>query len=165
MFEPMIGPGSEVTLHFSLTLEDGTVIDSNFDRCPATFSLGDGSLPPGFEHFLIGLKTGACEIFTVSPGLGFGDFNPDNVHRISRRQFAADLPLTPGLVVSFADANRAEVAGVVVSLDDEYVEVDFNHPLAGRTVLFQVKIAAVRDRRINLVEDWEPSRDHPGSIV
>ena len=156
MAEGIVGPNSEITLHFSLALADGTLVDSNFDQAPATFTLADGSLLPGFEQLLIGLAAGARATFSVPPEQGFGVFNPDNVQRIPRRLFAADLALSEGLVVSFADASGAEVAGVVTDLRGNDIEVDFNHPLAGRTILFQVKIASVRSRRIELVQDWAP---------
>lgn len=162
MSELVIGPGCEVTLYFSLALIDGAIIDSNFDTLPATFTLGDGSLLPGFERLLLGLEAGALETFSVSPEEGFGARNPDNAHRIPRRQFAADLPLSEGLVMSFADANQAETAGVVMSIDGDYVDVDFNHPLAGRAIIFRVKIEAVRQRRINLVPDWESGHVRSG---
>lgn len=162
MSELVIGPGCEVTLYFSLALIDGAVIDSNFDTLPATFTLGDGSLPPGFERLLLGFEAGALETFSVSPEEGFGAHNPDNIQRIPRRQFAADLPLSEGLVVSFADASQVETAGVVMSADDDYVDVDFNHPLAGRTIIFRVKIKAVRQRRINLVQDLDAGHVRSG---
>ncbi len=156
MADPGIGPGCEVTLHFALALADGALIDANFDGAPATFTLGDGNLLPGFEQLLVGLHAGASATFDVPPEQAFGQFNPDNVQRIARRLFAVDPPLTPGLVVSFADAAGAETPGVVIGVDGDQVEVDFNHPLAGRTILFQVQIIAVRARRINLAQDWVP---------
>lgn len=161
MADTSIGPGCEITLHFALALADGTLIDSNFDGAPATFTLGDGSLLPGFEQLLVGLHAGASATFDVPPAQAFGDFNADNVQRVARRLFAAEPPLTKGLVVSFADASGAETPGVVIGVDGDQVEVDFNHPLAGRTILFQVQIHAVRARRINLIQDRAPGAGEP----
>lgn len=161
MTDMSIGPGCEVTLHFSLALADGTLIDSNFDGAPATFTLGDGNLLPGFEQVLIGLDVGASATFSLPPDQAFGQFNPDNAQRIARRLFAAEPPLVPGLVVSFADANGAETPGVVIGIDGDQVEVDFNHPLAGRTILFEVRILGVRARRIELLQDWAPGAGEP----
>lgn len=138
-----IGPGTRVTLHFSLALDDGTLVDSTLDREPAVFDVGDGSLLPGYEKALFGLRSGDHSRFDMKPEDGFGQHNPSNIQRLPRKDFDMGLDLEPGLVLSFADANRAELPGVIVELDDETVTVDFNHPLAGRDITFEVTILAV----------------------
>ncbi len=138
-----VGPDTKVTLHFSLSLEDGSTVDSNFDAEPATFVMGDGNLLPGFESVLEGLKPGVEDSFLIPPEQGFGQHNPNNVQSFSRKDFDDDMELTPGLMLSFADANRAELPGVVVDVDEETVSVDFNHPLAGHTISFKVQILDV----------------------
>lgn len=138
-----IGPDTQVTLHFAIKLEDGSVVDSTFDNEPATFSFGDGSLLPGFEDALQGMEAGDENSFIISPEQGFGQRNPNNVQRFKRDDFAADMELEEGLMISFADAQKAELPGVISKLQDELVEVDFNHPLAGKNVVFDVKIIAV----------------------
>ena len=143
MKELTIGEGTQVTLYFSLSLEDGTEIDSNFDKSPATFSVGDGSLMPGFERALFGMKAGESQSFYIPPEEGFGEHNATNIQELSRRDFPSDVELKEGLVLSFADAQDHELPGVVSSFDDEKVMVDFNHPLAGRTIKFKVSIVDV----------------------
>lgn len=138
-----IGPGTRVTLHFALIMPSGEEVDSTFSRRPATFDVGDGNLPGGFEEALFGMAPGESASLTIAPEKAFGMPNPDNVQRLPRASFAADLALEPGLVVSFADAARAEVPGVVLELDDEEVVVDFNHPLAGKTLRFDVSVLRV----------------------
>lgn len=140
MTEPVVGPDKNITLHFSLALEDGREVDSTFGKKPATFRFGDGSLLPGFERKLLGLRIGERETFTIGPEDGFGQPNPANIQRFARADFSEDVALEEGVVISFADAQRAELPGVVKSVTDEEVEVDFNHPLAGRTLLFTVEI-------------------------
>ncbi len=139
-----IREGSEVTLHFSLALQDGSVIDSNFDSSPVTFTMGDGNLLPGFEGVLQGLVSGTKQRFDILPEQGFGQRNANNVQRIKRDSFTGEMELAPGLVVSFADANNAERPGVIVDFDDDFVTVDFNHPLAGHVIRFDVNILDVR---------------------
>ena len=138
-----VSEGTIVTLHFSITLKTGEVIDSTFDEEPATFTVGDGNLLPGFEEVVMGLSAGSKEIFTISPEKGFGQHNPSNLQTIKRDQFSADITLEKGLVLSFADAQKAELPGVVAEFTDEEVIVDFNHPLAGKDVLFTVNIINV----------------------
>jgi len=139
----VIGEGTQVTLHFSLTLKSGHVVDSNFDQEPAQFVVGDGNLLEGFEKAILGLSAGVREVFTISPEDGFGQTNPSNFQTFKRDQFDADLELETGLMLSFADAQNAELPGVVSSFDDAMVIVDFNHPLAGKEIEFEVQILAV----------------------
>jgi len=140
-----IGSASRVTLHFSLSLEDGSVIDSNFDQTPATLSIGDGNLPLGFEEHLLGMSGGQQESFTVLPEKAFGQHNPSNIQHVKRNSFAADMALSEGLVVSFADANKGELPGVIQAIGEDEVTVDFNHPLAGKNLIFKVAIIAVEN--------------------
>lgn len=139
-----IGPGLEVTLHFSLKLEDDSVIDSNFDSSPATFVVGDGKLLSGFEKVLFGLRAGARESFLIAPEQAFGQPNPNNIQQVPRARFDKGLELVEGLVLSFEDASGGEVPGVVTEFDESTVTVDFNHPLAGRDIIFDVQILDVK---------------------
>ena len=82
-----IETGMSVTLHFSLVLEDGHIIDSNFESEPATFSVGDGNLLPGFESTLMGLVNGDEREFTIPPEQAFGQHNPQNVQAVERGNF------------------------------------------------------------------------------
>ncbi len=141
---PRVGQGSRVTLHFSLTLPDGAVIDSNFDTRPAVFTVGDGNLLPGFEAVLLGLAAGARQCFEIPPEQAFGLVNAGNRHVLSRSQFPPDLELEEGLVVSFSMAGNGETPGVVTSVEGDRVRVDFNHPLAGKTIIFEVYVQEVQ---------------------
>ena len=143
MSDVVIAEGTIVTLHFSLTLKDGEVIDSTFNEEPATFTVGDGNLLAGFEESVLGLRAGAKEVFTIDPEKGFGQHNPSNIQVMPRDQFDDDITLEAGLVLSFADAQNAELPGVVTEFDDKEVTVDFNHPLAGKNILFEVDIITV----------------------
>lgn len=143
MTELAIGPGTQVTLHFAIKMADGTLVDSTFDGSPATFSVGDGNLLPGFEQVLMGLCAGDEKEFPISPEQGFGQRNPNNIQDIPKNSFADDIELEEGLMVSFADAQQAELPGVVAEVNDDVVKVDFNHPLAGRDLIFEVRIIAV----------------------
>ena len=138
---------SRVTLHFSLMTNNDLVIDSTFDKQPASFMMGDGSLLPGFENKLLGLCVGDEKIFALSPVEAFGEINPDSIHSIDKRQFKnMDLgnnELSEGLIVSFDGAGKRPMPGVVRKIEGDKVIVDFNHPLAGQTVVFKVRIINV----------------------
>ena len=143
MTEQRIGQNTQVTLHFALRLENGDTVDSTFDKSPATFKVGDGSLLPGFEAALFGFKAGDKRKLEILPENAFGQPNPQNVQIIARSQFN-DMELSEGLLVIFNDAANTELPGVVKAFDDEQVTIDFNHPLAGKTLTFDVEIKDVK---------------------
>jgi FKBP-type peptidyl-prolyl cis-trans isomerase SlpA len=141
--EQRIGQNTEVTLHFALRLENGDTVDSTFDKAPATFKVGDGNLLPGFEALLFGFKAGDKRSLQVLPENAFGQSNPQNVQIIARSQFTG-MELSEGLLVIFNDAANTELPGVVKAFDDDQVTIDFNHPLAGKTLTFDVEIFEVK---------------------
>jgi FKBP-type peptidyl-prolyl cis-trans isomerase SlpA len=143
MTDVRIGPDRQVTLHFALKLESGEVVDSTFDKQPATFKVGDGNLLPGFEQAIYGLKAGDKRSLPISPEQGFGQGNPQNIQVMPRSQFQ-DMELSEGLLVIFNDAANAELPGVVKTFDDSQVTIDFNHPLAGKALSFDVEIIEVK---------------------
>ncbi|KUJ79656.1 peptidylprolyl isomerase [Microbulbifer flavimaris] len=142
MSNNVIGEHSRVTLHFSLKLDDGSEVDTTFKGDPASFTVGDGSLLPGFEKALFGLQAGDEAEIEIPPEVGFGQRNPSNIQKVRRDHFSPDLELEPGLVVSF-DNGSGELPGVIREVGDDEVTVDFNHPLAGQTLNFHVKIIEV----------------------
>jgi len=152
--------GKRITLHFSVFLAEGNVLlDTTRERPePVSFVMGDGSLIPGFEKAITGLKAGDRRSMTIPAAKAFGDWNPDNVQTFMRSYFSADMVLEPGLVVSFADKAKAELPGVVKELKDETVVVDFNHPLAGRDLVFEVDIIRVTDADASPVSLAMPAR-------
>ncbi|MEL0638305.1 peptidylprolyl isomerase [Marinomonas sp. TI.3.20] len=139
----LITTNSQVTLHFELSLEDGQIVDSNFSHEPARFVFGDGNLLPAFEEVLVGMSAGQEGRFDMSPEQAFGARNENNIQRMPRSQFAMDLE--EGMVVSFADASKNELPGVIAEISDNEVLVDFNHPLSGRTLTYRVQIVMVEE--------------------
>lgn len=138
----IIDQNATVRLHFSLSLATGELVDSNFDQSPAQLVMGDGSLPPAFEACLLGMSAGQEATFTVPPEEAFGQPNPSNLQYFKRHQFAVDTVLEPGLVMNFRDPS-GEIPGVITNIDLDDVEVDFNHPLAGKKLTFRVAIIEV----------------------
>ena len=143
MTDIRIANNSQVTLHFAIKLDNGDVVDSNFDKAPATFKVGDGNLLPGFEQALFGLKGGDQRSLPIAPEHGFGQPNPQNVQVMPRSQFKG-MDLAEGLLVIFNDAANTELPGVVKAFDEAQVTIDFNHPLAGKALTFDVEIIDVK---------------------
>ena len=142
MTEQRIGSQTQVTLHFAIRLENGDLVDSTEGKAPATFCVGDGNLLPGFEQALFGLKAGDKRSLPISPEQGFGQPNPQNVQVMPRSQFT-DMPLSEGLLIIFQDAAKGELPGVVKAFDEQQVSIDFNHPLAGKPIRFEVEIIGI----------------------
>jgi len=154
----LVEPNTRITLHFSIQLEDGKLIDSTREKTPATFVFGDGSLLPNFEKMLLGLKVGERRSFILTPDKGFGKHNQENVHAIPRTQFSSELKLEPGLLIGFQDASGEELPGLVKSINEQFVLIDFNHPLAGKNIIFDAEIINIETLDAEMLVNWVEQR-------
>ena len=132
-------------MHFSLALENGTQAISTFDEEPLEFSMGDGTLQPGLELGLFGLRPGDEQTLTLTPDQAYGWHDEQMIHHMSLSDFDGKIKPEPGQLVAFSTAEGDEAPGIVLSVEDDQVEVDFNHPLAGHNVVYRVEILAVED--------------------
>lgn len=137
-----IGPDSKVTLNFALRVNVDEEVDSTFGKEPATFVVGEGSLLPGFEQALFGMKAGDKEVIRIAPEQGFGVPNQDNIKIIALDAFS-NIELSRGLVVMFNDPTSGTMPGLIHDYSADGVTVDFNHPLAGKEIWFEVEILKV----------------------
>lgn len=135
---------SEIVMHFLIKLTDGSVAeDSHAYGKPAKFVMGDGSLTPNFEACLLGLSEGEKKSFTLAPEDAFGVSNPDQIQHMERRLFVGETQAEIGNIIAFQGQNGQEIPGVIIDVTGESVTVDFNHPLAGQTVMFDVEIIQI----------------------
>lgn len=141
----VIETGSEVTLHLRISLESGAVAEESFGKEPLSFTIGDGTMIEGLEQLLVGLHVGEKANFMVAPEDAFGMHDPDKVHVMERTEFPLEMSeqLQPGQLVAFNTPAGDEMLGMVKDLTIDRVEVDFNHPLAGRVIQFEVEILKV----------------------
>ena len=105
--------------------------------------IGDGSLLPGFEEAMRGMRAGESLDVVLAPEQAFGQLNEDNVQRFPLYRFPPDMELAKGLMLSFDGKGDYSQTGVVQDFDKHYVTIDFNHPLAGRRLRFRVRLHAV----------------------
>ena len=143
-----IQPGSFLTLHYRLAGPDGADVVNTFGGKPATLSLGTGQLAPALEQRLIGLEEGVHQTFDVPPGDAFGARNPELLQRVKlsllRELGDPDATYAPGDVVQFPTPDgQGRYAGVVRELGPDWLLFDFNHPLAGHAVHFEVQVLGV----------------------
>jgi len=144
MSEPQeILPGCPVTLHLSIALEDGTEAVSTFDEDPVALTLGDGTLQPGLELALYGLKPGDTQTLKLLPEQAYGLRDPALIQHMPLSDFDAGFTPETGQIIAFALPDGEEAPGVILGIEHGQVEVDFNHPLAGHEISFRVEILAV----------------------
>jgi FKBP-type peptidyl-prolyl cis-trans isomerase SlpA len=139
--------GSRISLHFALLMPSGEEIDTTRRGQPAALTLGDGNLLPGFEEALIGLAAGDDAQLVIPAEQAFGERVEANLRLLARTMFndlSSEEPLEPGLVVSF-QAPDGELPGVVKAVYEDTVQVDFNHPLSGSDITFDVSILSVEE--------------------
>ena len=146
----LVQPGSFLTLHYRLAGPDGQDVVNTFSDKPATLSLGAGQLAPAIEAQLIGLAEGAHESFELPAGAAFGPRNPDMLQRVKlslmHQLGDADAEYSVGDVVRFPTPDgSADYAGVVRECGPDWLLFDFNHPLAGQPVRFEVKLLGVME--------------------
>jgi FKBP-type peptidyl-prolyl cis-trans isomerase SlpA len=144
---PRVEPGSFLTLHYRLAGPGGDIINT-FNERPATITLGSGELSPALEERLMGLHEGAQATFEIPAGIAFGERNPEMVQWVARSLLAQlgdpDEQYHLGEVVQFPTPDgRGQYAGAVRRLKDDAVLFDFNHPLAGQPVTFEVRVIGI----------------------
>lgn len=146
---PTVGPASFLTLHYRLSGDVGDVVRT-FDGAPSTLSLGQGQLSPALEALLVGLREGDRRVFHLDAGEAFGQRNPEMLQWIARKELDElgdpEATYAVGEAVEFLTPDaQGTFAGVVVQVreTDGAVLFDFNHPLAGRAVEFEVEIVAI----------------------
>jgi len=139
----VIQPGSEVVMRYCITLEDGTVADETRGDDSLGFHMGDGTLAEGLEHALYGLRPGEHQSIIIGPEHAFGYSDADNIHEMTRSEFPDGMPLEPGIIIAFDTPSGEEVPGMIREVEGDVIRVDFNHPLAGHTITFDVNILSV----------------------
>jgi FKBP-type peptidyl-prolyl cis-trans isomerase SlpA len=136
---------SLVTIFYRLGLTNGDVLEDNFDDEPMTVQLGRGEMAEGLELALIGLREGQEETIDIGPDLAFGYVEETLFRSIPRVEFDPELELEPGLIIEFATEEGETLPGTILDFNDDEVRVDLNHPLAGQTVRYSVKIVSIGD--------------------
>lgn len=135
---------SAVLVHFTLKLEDGSTAESTrANGKPALFRLGDGSLSAALEQALLGLKAGESKQFTLAPEEAFGSVSPDLIQYFSRRDFIDAGEPEVGAIMLFTGMGGSEMPGVIRKVSGDSITVDFNHPLAGHRVQFDIEVLEI----------------------
>jgi FKBP-type peptidyl-prolyl cis-trans isomerase SlpA len=138
-----VQPDSFLTLHYRITTLDGEEFLSTFDMSPATLQMGGGQLADTLESALLGLPARERRVFELEPDAAFGQHNPRLIERIARAGLPADMELKENAVVEFTAPHGGRFAGFLRELDATHALFDFNHPLAGKAIRFEVEIIGI----------------------
>jgi FKBP-type peptidyl-prolyl cis-trans isomerase SlpA len=134
---------SLVTLHYRIATADNVEMVSTFDATPATLQLGNGELAPTLEACLEGIEVGEFKTFVLAPEMAFGLHNAQMVSRVPRDALPPKVEPKLFEPVSLPAEDGSSYSALVLEMDDEFVLLDFNHPLAGKQILFEVKVVGV----------------------
>jgi len=141
-----INMNSLVLMHYSIALTNGTIIESSFDDDESVeITMGNDDITDGMELAIFGLSEGDKQTLTLTAEQGFGVRDEDNIHDMPLSDFPEDLPPEAGLSYSFESPDDAEIPGTVLSVKQDAVKVDFNHPLAGQEIVFSVEILGINN--------------------
>lgn len=140
----LIGNNCVVSIHYTLTDDEGTVLDSSREGDPLKYLHGANNIIPGLENELTGKATGASMKVSVAPEDGYGPHIPEAIQTVPRSAFEGIDDVQPGMQFQTEGPNGIQVI-VVTDVKEDEVTVDANHPLAGKTLHFDVSIEEVRD--------------------
>lgn len=133
-----------VTLDYTLKV-DGEVIDTSEDDEPIQFIQGQGHIIPGLERQLYGMAIGESKLLVIPPGDGYGEVDDEAYANFPRNQFPSDIPLEIGVTLQMRDQQGEVMNATIAGIDQEIVKLNFNHPLAGKELVFSVKVVDLRE--------------------
>lgn len=138
---------SFLTLNYRIVLPEGGDLINTFEDKPATLMMGTGQFSPSLEEVLVGMADGERKTFTLEPERAFGVKNPDLIRKVSlttlKENSSPEEEYLAGDMIEFNAPNGAKYSGTLVSIDDDTAMFDFNHPLAGKTIQFEVEIIGI----------------------
>jgi len=135
--------GDRIKVHYTGRLIDGTVFDSSKERDPLEFSIGSGSLIPGFENGVIGMAVGDTKVVTIPDIEGYGQKNEDLLVKIKRENLPDNITPEIGQTLQMSKQDGHPFSVTVTDIDEFSVTFDANHPLAGKTLLFEIELLAI----------------------
>lgn len=140
----MVNVNNVVKINYSVKDVDNSIIDRNEDGKPLEFLIGYGQVIDGLEKAIIGANNGDKLSFKVEPQEGYGIYNPELIQEVAKSQFG-DIKLEKGMKLFGQAENGTSVQVVVMDFNDDYVMIDYNHPLAGKELSFDVEIVDIRE--------------------
>jgi peptidylprolyl isomerase len=141
--ERVASDGDTVSVHYTGTLQDGTVFDTSRGKDPLTFTIGAGQMITGFDNAVRGMKVGEIKTVTLSPEEAYGQYRTDLIVELDRSQFPVSMTLTIGKKVSLKNAASQQFTAVIIAIGTSTVTLDANHELAGKTLIFEIELMSI----------------------
>ena len=136
--------GNTVKVHYKGTLDGGEQFDSSYDRGePVTFKVGSGMMISGFNNGVIGMKVGETKTVKISPTDAYGDHNPAAIQEITKENFPEDFQFETGRIVQGTVQNGQPFIATILEEQDSTVKLDFNHPMAGKDLNFEIELLSI----------------------
>ncbi len=132
-----------VSIDYTLTV-DGQVVDTTEGDEPLYFLQGHQNIIPGLERELVGMKIGDSKKVVVTPGEAYGEVDPDNIIDVPRSEFPEEIPLEPGTELEVKNSDGEVLSATINEVNTDSVKLDFNHPLAGKELTFDVTVVDLR---------------------
>lgn len=137
---------SKLLAHVTVKLKDGSIADSTKpSKKPTWLKMGDGSFSNAFESYLLEKQVGDNLTFELGAVDAFGESNPDQIHFMDVSQFPQDLELKIGAIIGFDQPSGNQIPGIIRNVEGSSVKVDFNHPMAGETIVFEIEIIKIQN--------------------
>ena len=138
--------GNTVSVHYKGTLNDGSQFDSSYDRGePITFEVGAGQMIPGFEKNIMGMSVGEEKEFKLTPDDAYGDHNPEAIQEVSKEIFPNNFSFQIGQIIQGEQEDGNPLVAKIVSEQNETVTLDFNHPMAGQNLTFNIEVVDINE--------------------
>ena len=136
--------GDRINVHYVGSFEDGTKFDSSRDRGETlSFEVGSGQVIKGFDEGVVGMTPGDSKVVKIEAQDGYGDHNSDLIREVPRSSFQGDLELKEGVTMVGKNELGQQVVGLIKKIHEEIVVVDFNHPLAGKNLNFEIELVSI----------------------
>jgi FKBP-type peptidyl-prolyl cis-trans isomerase SlyD len=132
-----------VTLDYILFVED-EVMENTADGEPIQFIQGIGQIIPGLEKALYGLQVGDKKKAMIQPEDAYGEYDPESIEIVKKEEFSEEVPLDVGTFLDLSDDDGEVLSAQVIEEDEDTVTLDFNHPLAGKTLTFEITVTDLR---------------------
>tara|TARA_B100000131_G_scaffold135860_1_gene132470 strand:+ start:518 stop:961 length:444 start_codon:yes stop_codon:yes gene_type:complete len=137
--------GNTVTVHYTGTLNDGTTFDSSREREPLTFTIGAGQLISGFDAAVTGMAVGEVKDVVLSPAEAYGEPNPELTQTVPQTAFPEGFEFIIGGQVMGQSPGGMPVMATILELQEENVKLDMNHPMAGKTLNFNIELVSIEE--------------------
>ncbi len=139
----VVKQGDTIRIRYIGRLEDGTIFDSSEGRPPLEFTVGEGEVIPGLEQGVTGMSIGETKTITITPELGYGPYMKERVFEMDRKKMPGNFNMEVGLRLQMYRADGMPMMVTVVGISENTLTMDCNHPLAGKTLIFDATLVEI----------------------